>query len=90
MNTIKLYRHALSGHSHRVELFLSLLNMDYELIDVDLLAGAHDRAQLQAVCGFQVGQRAQHLQRGLPVLMLRALRFATDGETGRDVLHPHR
>ena len=26
MSTIKLYRHALSGHSHRAELFLSLLN----------------------------------------------------------------
>ena len=39
--TIKLYRHALSGHSHRVELMLSLLNLDYELIDVDLANGAH-------------------------------------------------
>ena len=36
---IKLYRHALSGHSHRVELFLSLLNLNYELVDVDLLNG---------------------------------------------------
>jgi len=38
---IKLYRHALSGHSHRAELFLSLLNLDYTLIDVDLLNGEH-------------------------------------------------
>lgn len=36
---IKLYRHALSGHSHRVELFLSLLELDYELVDVDLMTG---------------------------------------------------
>lgn len=36
----KLYRHALSGHSRRVELFLSILNIDAELIDVDLLSGA--------------------------------------------------
>ena len=35
MNTLKLYRHALSGHAHRVELFLSLLNRDYELVDVN-------------------------------------------------------
>ena len=41
MSTIKLYRHALSGHSHRVELFLSLLNLNYDLVDVDLANGAH-------------------------------------------------
>ncbi len=37
----KLYRHALSGHSHRVELMLSLLNLDAQMIDVDLAAGDH-------------------------------------------------
>lgn len=38
---IKLYRYALSGHSHRVQLFLSLLDLPHELIDVDLALGAH-------------------------------------------------
>lgn len=38
---IRLYRHALSGHAHRVELFLSLLGLPYELIDVDLKGGEH-------------------------------------------------
>ncbi|MCG8324064.1 MAG: glutathione S-transferase [Thiotrichales bacterium] len=38
---INLYRHALSGHSHRVELFLSLLGLDYTLVDVDLMQGEH-------------------------------------------------
>lgn len=37
---IKLYGYPLSGHSHRVELFLSLLGLPVELIDVDLVAGA--------------------------------------------------
>ncbi|OGU21872.1 MAG: glutathione S-transferase [Hydrogenophilales bacterium RIFOXYD1_FULL_62_11] len=37
---VKLYRYPLSGHSHRVELFLSLLDLPTELIDVDLAAGA--------------------------------------------------
>ena len=37
---IKLYRYPLSGHSHRVELFISLLGLPVELIDVDLAAGA--------------------------------------------------
>jgi glutathione S-transferase len=38
---IRLYRHPLSGHSHRVELFLSLLHLPTELIEVDLMKGAH-------------------------------------------------
>lgn len=33
---IKLYRFALSGHSHRIELFLSLLGLPVQLIDIDL------------------------------------------------------
>ena len=38
---IKLYRHPLSGHSHRAQLLLSLLGLDTELIDVDLKRRAH-------------------------------------------------
>ncbi|PTR33950.1 hypothetical protein C8J98_102137 [Luteibacter sp. OK325] len=34
---MKLYYHNLSGHSHRVRLFLSLLGVDYEpVLNVDL------------------------------------------------------
>ncbi|WP_298830630.1 glutathione S-transferase family protein [uncultured Piscinibacter sp.] len=40
-NPIRLYRHALSGHAHRVQLMLSLLNLPCELVDVDLAAGEH-------------------------------------------------
>ncbi|NVD42023.1 glutathione S-transferase [Ensifer sp. HO-A22] len=38
---MKLYRHPLSGHSHRAQLFLSLLGVPHDLVDVDLLAKAH-------------------------------------------------
>jgi glutathione S-transferase len=38
---IRLHRMALSGHCHRIELFLSLLGLPYELVDVDVAAGAH-------------------------------------------------
>jgi len=38
---ITLHRMALSGHCHRVELFLSLLGLPYRLVDVDVAAGAH-------------------------------------------------
>ncbi|MES2000366.1 MAG: glutathione S-transferase [Pseudomonadota bacterium] len=41
---IRLHRFCLSGHSHRVELFLSLLKLPYELVDVDLAANAHKQS----------------------------------------------
>jgi glutathione S-transferase len=44
MSTIKLYRHALSGHSHRVQLLLSILGLDADIIDVDLAKGAQKNA----------------------------------------------
>jgi glutathione S-transferase len=48
MNNIKLYRHPLSGHSHRVQLLLSLLGLDAKLVDVDLAAGEHKQADFLA------------------------------------------
>jgi len=38
---LKLYRHPLSGHSHRAQLALSLMGLPHELIEVDLMKGAH-------------------------------------------------
>lgn len=38
---IKLYRSAISGHSHRAELMLSLLGLQYELVDIDLAKREH-------------------------------------------------
>jgi glutathione S-transferase len=38
---MKLHYHPLSGHAHRVRLFLSLLGVAHELVQVDLMAGAH-------------------------------------------------
>lgn len=37
--TLRLHRHPLSGHSHRVELFLSLLGLEAELVTVDVTKG---------------------------------------------------
>jgi len=42
---MKLYVHPLSGHAHRARLFLSLLGQPAELVEVDLLAGAHKSAE---------------------------------------------
>ena len=41
---LKLYRHPLSGHCHRVESFLSILGVPYELVEVDLLKGENKQA----------------------------------------------
>jgi glutathione S-transferase len=49
---IKLHRFFLSGHSHRVELFLSLLGLPHELVDVDLAAGAHRQPAFLAMNPF--------------------------------------
>jgi glutathione S-transferase len=38
---MKLYYHPLSGHAHRARLFLSLLGIKAELVEVDLAARAH-------------------------------------------------
>jgi glutathione S-transferase len=45
MNEVVVYRHALSGHAHRVELFLSLLEVPFRAVDVDLTSGAHKKPE---------------------------------------------
>lgn len=42
-NAIRIHRHPLSGHSHRIELFAKLGGINHELVDVDLLAGEHKK-----------------------------------------------
>ncbi|VVO97163.1 Disulfide-bond oxidoreductase YfcG [Pseudomonas fluorescens] len=51
-SAVKLYRHPLSGHSHRVELMLSLLNVPTELVFVDLMKGAHKTSEFLALNRF--------------------------------------
>lgn len=49
---ITLYRYVLSGHSHRVELFLSLLGLPVQLIDVDLRQAQHKTAEFLSLNPF--------------------------------------
>ena len=49
---IKLHRAAVSGHTHRVELFLSLLGLPFEIVNVDLAAGAHKKPEFLAMNAF--------------------------------------
>ncbi len=49
---LRLHRHPLSGHAHRVQLFLSLLDLPFEMIDVDLMKGAHKQPDFLAMNPF--------------------------------------
>ena len=50
--SIKLHRFHLSGHSHRVETFLSLIKADYQLVDVNLKQGEHKSAKFLKISPF--------------------------------------
>jgi len=49
---MKLYSHPLSGHSHRAHLFLSLIGIDAEVLQVDLAAREHKSASFLALNPF--------------------------------------
>lgn len=49
---MKIHHHPLSGHSHRVVLFASLLGVPHELVEVDLMAGAHKKPAFLALNPF--------------------------------------
>lgn len=49
---IKLYDFPLSGHGHRARLLLSLLNVDYENIEVNLRQGQQKSAEFQKLNPF--------------------------------------
>lgn len=49
---IKLYGHDISGHSYKARLMLSLLSLDYEWINVDLISGAHQSLDYLAMNPF--------------------------------------
>ncbi|WP_298371581.1 glutathione S-transferase [uncultured Bradyrhizobium sp.] len=49
---MKLYHFALSGHAHRARLFMSLLGIPHEVVDVDLRSGAHKTPEFLALNPF--------------------------------------
>ncbi len=49
---MKLHGIPLSGHTHRVQLFLSLLNLPHEFVTVDLAGGAHRTPAFLAMSPF--------------------------------------
>ncbi|OYQ31809.1 glutathione S-transferase [Niveispirillum lacus] len=49
---MKLHYHPLSGNAHRARLFLSLLGVPHDLVEVDLMAGAHKQPDFLALNPF--------------------------------------
>ena len=46
---ITLYDFPLSGHAHRVRLMLSLLNLEYERVEVDLRTGEAEKTRIPRI-----------------------------------------
>lgn len=49
---MKLFYYPLSGHAHRARLFISLLGVEADVIDLDLAAGDHRKPEFLAVNPF--------------------------------------
>ena len=49
---MRLYSFALSGHAHRVRLFLSLIGIEADVVDLDLGAGEHKTPEFLALNSF--------------------------------------
>ncbi|NES18818.1 MAG: glutathione S-transferase [Symploca sp. SIO3E6] len=49
---IKLYGHELSGNSYKVQLFLSVLGIEYQYVRVDLMKGEHKQPEFLAINPF--------------------------------------
>ena len=49
---IRVYHHPLSGHAHRVRLFLSLLGLPFEAIEVDITKGEQKKPEYLALNPF--------------------------------------
>jgi glutathione S-transferase len=85
---ITLHRHPLSGHAHRVQLFLSLLGLPVTLVDVDLMKGAHKKPYFMALNPF--GQVPVIDDGGIVVsdsnaiLVYLALKYGDEGWLPRD------
>lgn len=49
---MKLYFHPISGHAHRARLFLSLIGVDAQIVEVDLAKGQHKSPEYLALDRF--------------------------------------
>ena len=88
---IKLHGFALSGHNHRVQLFLSLLGLPVEYLAVNLAAGAHKQPDFLALNRFGqvpvIQDGAVTLADSNAILVYLATRYGEERWLPRDPLH---
>lgn len=87
---IRLHRHALSGHAHRVELFLHLLGLDHELVEVDLPGGEQRRPEFLALNPFGhvpvIDDGGLIMHDSNAILVYLAMRYGDDAWLPRDAV----
>ena len=80
---ITLYTYSLSGHAHRVELFMSLLGVPFRKVEVDLKRGEQKTPEFQAMNLFSQVPVIQDGELTLPdsnaILTYLALRYDDSG-----------
>lgn len=91
---IKLYRHVLSGHSHRVELFIRMLGLPLTLIHVDLLHGEQRQPAFLRLNRFAqvpvIDDSGTVVADSNAILTYLALRYAPEHWMPREPLHAAR
>lgn len=91
---IKLYRHPLSGHSHRAEMFIRMLGLPLTLIDVDLVNGEQRQAAFLSLNRFGqvpvVDDGGTVVADANAILTYLALRYGAEHWLPREPLHAAR
>ena len=81
---IRLFRHPISGHCHRVELLLSLLGLSFERVEVDLLSGEQRKPEFLSKNPLGQVPVLEHgddtLADSNAILIYLALRYDADGK----------
>ncbi len=87
---IVLYRHPLSGHCHRVELLLRMLDLPFETRDIDLIAREQRGSRFLALNPFGqvpvIDDDGHVLADSNAILVYLALRYASQSWLPRDPL----
>lgn len=83
---MKLYYSSKSGHSHRARLFLSLLGVEFDLVEVDLAARQHKSADFLRLNAF--GQVPMLEDDGFAIADSNAILVYLAGKYGRKDWYP--
>lgn len=91
---IRLYRHPLSGHSHRAEMFIRMLGLPLTLIDVDLVNGEQRQAAFLSLNRFGqvpvIEDDGTVVADANAILTYLALRYGAEHWLPREPLHAAR